>query len=99
MKIKSFLRKYLFEREKAYFSKNFKKILNGQKLVLLDIGAAGDIETRWRRISDHIKYVGFEPDSRSFFELKQHLFDCYDYKIHSEMVWSNETTLEFNLCK
>jgi FkbM family methyltransferase len=35
-------------------------------VTYVDVGAAGDLSKRWAPISSYIKYVGFEPDERSF---------------------------------
>ena len=39
--------------------------LNGQKIGLIDVGASGGLEPRWRRIKANIKAFLFEPDERS----------------------------------
>ena len=41
-------------------------IFGDQTLTLLDVGAAGDIEGHWRRISPLTNYICFEPDERSY---------------------------------
>ena len=35
-------------------------------VTYVDVGAAGGLSKRWKPISGYIKYVGFEPDERSF---------------------------------
>jgi FkbM family methyltransferase len=69
-----------------------------KSIHLVDIGAAGDIEPRWRSISRFIKYLGFEPDSRSREELINRNKECQDYKIAPIAVWDSNGTLTLQLC-
>jgi len=74
----------------------FKLLPNG--LTLLDIGAAGGIEPRWDKVCEHLNYIGVEPDSRSNKELEKN--DKFkNIKILNTFAWSQETEIEFNLCK
>ena len=51
------------------FSKNLllliEKLKIKQGITLIDIGAAGDLIPRWKKISRYVNYHGFEPDKRS----------------------------------
>ena len=51
------------------FSKNLLSVVEKLKIKngisLIDIGAAGDLIPRWKKISRYINYHGFEPDKRS----------------------------------
>ena len=38
-------------------------------VTLIDIGAAGGLERRWKAMQDRLGYVGFEPDERSIASL------------------------------
>jgi FkbM family methyltransferase len=40
-------------------------LLGKDSIVLLDLGAAGGIEPRWKKIASAISYFGFEPDARA----------------------------------
>jgi len=40
------------------------------KINLVDVGAAGDVEERWKYLSNNLNYIGFEPDDRSRLLLK-----------------------------
>lgn len=62
---------------------------------LIDIGAAGDIEPRWRSISRFVNYLGFEPDERSRVELIDRKNQCSEYEIVPKAIW--ETTGKFLL--
>ena len=74
----------------------FKSLPNG--LTLLDIGAAGGIEARWEKVCENLHYIGVEPDSRSNMGLeKNNKFK--NTKILNTFAWSEETEIEFNLCK
>ena len=42
------------------------KVLLGEELIsIIDLGARGGIEPRWKKVSIFLKYCGFEPDPRS----------------------------------
>lgn len=89
---------YLFFKKmnKNYINDTIKSINPNLKITLLDIGAAGDVEPRWKKIINFVNYIGFEPDNRSFQKLTQK----NDYfKIHNIGVWSYEGVIDINLCK
>lgn len=44
---------------------NVSRLLGDQVLTLLDIGAAGGVQPRWKQITRKTGYIGFEPDARS----------------------------------
>lgn len=46
-------------------------ILNGQKIELLDVGALGGIEPRWKQYLKHISYNGVEADNRHYGDFKK----------------------------
>jgi len=80
-KILTVIKKY---REKSY-DNNLFKALNSLKTInkdfnitLIDIGAAGEIEPRWKSMSRHLNYIGFEPDERSR-KLMKNNTNCYKY--------------------
>lgn len=67
-------------------------------LTLLDIGAAGGIEPRWKNVSKYLNYIGVEPDERSNKGLEnQQIFKSVE--ILNSFAWSEETKIEFNLCR
>ena len=73
----------------------FKSLPNG--LSLLDIGAAGGIQPRWEKVCEYLNYIGVEPDSRSNKGLENNKFR--NTTILNTFAWSEETEIEFNLCK
>ena len=98
MKIKNFAKAALFARETKFMTKHISNILDGQTLTLLDVGAAGDIEPRWKRIDALVKYVGFEPDTRSYSALQNSLNNCNSYTLHQKALWSHDGDIWFNFC-
>ncbi len=38
-------------------------------LVMIDIGASGGLQTRWKRAERYLQVIGFEPDGRAFSDL------------------------------
>lgn len=74
----------------------FKALPKG--LTLLDIGAAGGIQSRWEKVSKYLNYIGVEADPRSNKGLEDnHKFK--NTKIIDTFAWSEEKEIEFNLCK
>ena len=96
-KYKNFIYNYLLNKESNFFFKNFNKLLKNSKISLLDIGAAGDIELRWKRISRSIEYTGLEPDDRSYQLLINKKNDCFKYNIIKKAVWSSKSKIKYHL--
>ena len=76
-----------------------KSLPSSTKVVLIDIGAAGEIEPRWKPYSYLIKYFGFEPDVRSSDNLNNIVKSFLDYKIFPTALSETEKDSEFYLCK
>jgi FkbM family methyltransferase len=76
----------------------FEDLLDKERIILLDIGAAGDIQPRWKKISKSLNYIGFEPDKRSFDLLVQQPNSCSDFRIINSAVWETEGDLSINFC-
>ena len=66
---------------------------------LVDIGAAGDIEPRWKSFEKNLYYVGFEPDEKSRNEILARDNSCLAYKIYPFALGSRITETDFYLCK
>jgi len=49
----------------------FEKYYQQHPVVLVDIGARGGLRDRWKLCQRYLNVIGFEPDERSFKELKQ----------------------------
>lgn len=85
-----------------YFGKHTKKLLNllvniqrDNKLNLIDIGAAGGLEPRWKSIRKLLKCYLFEPDERS-----RSLLNIADGDIIINAALSDRATNgTFNLCR
>ena len=58
------LRHFTSRKHSSFDTKALSSLLNKNTINLLDIGAAGGIEPRWKKISRKINYFGFEPDER-----------------------------------
>ncbi len=72
---------------------------NNGVLTLIDVGAAGEIEPRWKNFSKNIKYVGFEPDSRSRDSLQNIENDFLNYQILPVALSNANHSVELNLCR
>ena len=93
------LMKLIYNFRAKRLSKLLATVLEKEHIALVDIGAAGEIQPRWRRISSLIDYIGFEPDERSYKDLIKQETQCNSYKIYNSAVWSREGSLSINFCK
>ena len=66
---------------------------------LIDIGAAGEIMPKWKRIESHINYYGFEPDKRSREKLLTKKNKCISYHIYDKIVAEKEGNKDLYLCE
>jgi FkbM family methyltransferase len=71
---------------------------NGE-VCLLDIGAAGGVETRWKPFVQFLNYVGVEPDERSRSTLLNSKNEFRSYQILPYALAAKNQTLNFNLCR
>ena len=53
-----------------YFTRVANKLVK-DKIIFIDIGAAGGVISRWKKIENKIFSIGFEPDIESFLNLKK----------------------------
>ena len=51
---------------------------NKNKLCLFDIGGAGGLQARWKLFEKNIRTIFFEPEQRSFLELKNSGLEVID---------------------
>ena len=65
-------------------------LLKGNLITLIDVGAADYIQPRWLKVSNYINYIGFEPDSRSFVELKNSFNKIKKNTFYDYGLWSFE---------
>ena len=54
----------------VFISPLFDKYYQKHPIKLIDIGASGGLQQNWKGAKKHLEYIGFEPDKRSFRELK-----------------------------
>jgi FkbM family methyltransferase len=93
------LRRYIQRRDKRFLDKAMSVLPEFTGLNLVDVGAAGKIEQRWESISQHLNYIGFEPDERSRELLAKQPNGCKSYSLKENALWSEKTRLSFNVCK
>ena len=77
----------------------FSRVLNGNVLNLIDVGAAGAIQPRWLRVASSLSYTGFEPDSRSRKELLETEQGCDSYHIVQSALADRTGDILLNLCR
>jgi len=68
------IRKLFFTVQSILMTRALRNLLNELHIVLVDVGAAGGIEPRWKKISPLLYYIGFEPDSKATTEERQTKF-------------------------
>jgi len=99
---------------KKYLNKLFEKIVqrnskllcnaldslpNYDGIKLIDVGASGDLEPRWKNIASKIHYIGFEPDKRSADLLKKQSTTCKSYTLYPFAVSNcDQNIIKINLC-
>ena len=57
------------KKNNAEFPQPFERFLKKSPLVLVDVGASGGIQEKWKRCAPFVRVIGFEPDDRSVGEL------------------------------
>ena len=101
--IKKKVYKFLLKNVSNYFNEKSLKAIKSlpypTQVTLIDIGAAGEIEPRWKYYSYLIKYFGFEPDARSNDTLNNAEKAFLDYKIFPTALSETNKDSEFYLCK
>jgi len=109
LETKAIMIKYFFKTLVSHYNKKYDRMINRSlfelnkndsnfSLKFVDVGAAGDIHPRWKRISKFLDYIGFEPDKRSS-ELLVKSQNCKSYKIYPYALWNKKQKLKFNLTK
>jgi len=68
-------------------------------VTLIDIGAAGGIEPRWRHASRYLNFIGFEPDVRSQESLMKQSSVCKNYVIYPFAIWSTAGSIPINFTR
>ena len=95
--------RYFLLKLRLIFIKNYLNAINAlpnyENLVLLDIGAAGNIEARWKPYEQYINYIGFEPDKRSRELLKKELYKTKTFKILPYAIGKSNKETDFYLTK
>ena len=101
--LKSSIRKFLniFRIFFLEFYKNtLKSLPNNGEITLIDIGATGDIEPRWKPFEEFLNYIGFEPDERSRKKiLSQKKSVARTFNILPYAVWDSSKKIQFNLTR
>ncbi len=72
------------------------KFLGELKIGLIDVGASGGLEPRWRSIQRNIKAFLFEPDERSNQELRS---SDYVEEVFPVGLGASEIKSSLNLCR
>ena len=56
-------------RMNVFINKKFNEYYNKKPITIVDIGAAGGLHKRWKKVEKHLQAFCFEPDERSYKEL------------------------------
>jgi len=84
--------------EKKHLTRSFSRLPSNDGLGLVDVGAAGGIEKRWQAVIEDLNYYGFEPDERTYKELKSHIV-ARSASIFPFALWSEEKKISVLLCQ
>jgi len=95
----SFIARQVKSVRECWLNQSVTECLAGSVVRLMDIGAAGEIQSRWRTISNCIDYIGFEPDERSRTKLLRANHGCAHYTILPNLVWGSDGNLNLHLCR
>ena len=79
--------------------RDFADLMGDTRLTLVDIGAAGQIEPRWRRVAACLDYVGFEPDERSRATLLDDDQGCASYRVLATALGDEAGEITLHLCR
>jgi FkbM family methyltransferase len=91
------LRHFTSRKNSNFETKVLNSLLDKSAINLLDIGAAGGIEPRWKKITKKINYFGFEPDERVRMTNPKEKFS--GYHLSSFAVGDSENPAMLNLTK
>ncbi len=91
------LRHFTSRKHSIFDTKVLTSLLNKNAINLLDIGAAGGIEPRWKKISRKINYFGFEPDERARMVSPKTRFS--GYQLSPFAVGDSDTQAMLNITK
>ena len=83
----------------SYSIQAVKALPRNGEVCLLDIGAAGEVEPRWRPFIQFLNYVGVEPDKRSRSTLRNINNEFKAYSILPYVLGAKKQTITFNLCR
>lgn len=72
-------------------------LYNDDKLMLLDVGAAGGLVPHWARYKSQLKAILCEPDERSYIGLRKHIAE--DWIILPVALWDRSGTVELKLSR
>lgn len=90
-----FIRKYLHTFLSVFDQNIIKRLLGGEFIQFLDIGAEGGISPRWKKYEPLISYIGFEPDSRAMANFPKSNFKTH--KIFPTAIGEKEEIEKINL--
>ena len=98
-RIRTRIRSRINSRQDSRYASLFSGVLAGNILNLIDVGAAGAIQSRWLRVTSSLAYIGFEPDFRSRLELLETDQGCASYNIVQSALGDRTGDLRLNLCR
>ncbi len=83
----------------VFSMKALNSLPNNGIVGIIDVGAAGEIEPRWKQFTKKLNYHGFEPDKRSREIIKNNEKNFNTYKIYSQALGNFEGNKILNLCR
>jgi len=94
--IKNLLELYLKKKLKSYISIVKKDLLENEKYIAIDVGAALGIQRWWYEVLEFATIYAYEPHKESAKELEQ-LYANYDYSVFNEALDQESTVKDIYL--
>ena len=95
MRIKEKIIKYIDNKNDLKEKEIIKRILNDNKIHFADIGAAGGLKTRWKKMSQFMHLYAFEPNTEIHEKLKNDLKKVASFEIIGKAIWDSEGEKDF----
>ncbi len=92
------LEKFFHRPHERAIRKALGLLLGNDGITLIDIGAAGGIEPRFKKIDLFLNYVCFEPDSRSRSKLNSNSNNCKSYRVLDTAILDSTDEVNLYLC-
>ena len=99
MGLKKLIIKYIDNKNDLKEKKILRQVLKDQKINFADIGAAGGLKPRWKKMSKFIHLYAFEPNYKIHKKLREELNEVASLEIIGKAIWDSNGVKDFHLNK